>query len=543
MGGSGSGKKAVKKTPCAAPLKAQGKGKHKRTPQSAFDPAAQGEEKTYEPEAIVGERLAKNRTEWCVKWVGYDSKQNTWEPIEHLAGCEDMIAEFKAKQKARNDELDAQALQRLREREEAARLAKDALLDKAAADRLAAKPALSPAPAPADAPVIEKASTEKKSRRSSAAWELFTEVGADKGYVVCKAFKEGSCTEICGASIAICGGPTGMWNHLAFKHKEDYIRLKAIGTGAPGNGKEPRLSPTAVVALPANMRDDLHRMHARWLVKCSRPLTLCEDKEYRDIWTTALKGAYTPPEHKMVVKQMLVLSGEGKTRLIDINRSLQADRIKPAAAGDIWSDRGTSVLGVCQYYIDSAWNIIELVAGAKPFSNESHTGEAIEEKTTKIFEEVGVIGQKSEMLFFPTTDNGSNMVSGWAPFGRAPCAVHTVQLSVKTFLEHEAIAPTRIKERGIVAHFQKSTGVDGLNGLKNCMKQRNLPVHEPVRDSETRWGGAHDQMNWFRYVNPNPNPNPNPKPKPKPSPSPSPLGEAPWRARIVGPMRAREVAS
>ena len=85
----------------------------------------------------------------------------------------------------------------------------------------------------------------------------------------------------------------------------------------------------------------------------------------------------------MVVKQMLVLSGEGKTRLIDINRSLQADRIKPAAAGDIWSDRGTSVLGVCQYYIDSSWNIIELVAGAKPFSNESHTGEAINEKTAK----------------------------------------------------------------------------------------------------------------------------------------------------------------
>ena len=94
--GSGSGKKAMKKAACVTPLKARGKGKHKRTPQSSFDPAAQGGEKTYEPETVIGERLAKDRTEWCVKWVGYDSKQSTWEPIEHLAGCEDMIAEFKA---------------------------------------------------------------------------------------------------------------------------------------------------------------------------------------------------------------------------------------------------------------------------------------------------------------------------------------------------------------------------------------------------------------------------------------------------------------
>ena len=31
-------------------------------------------------------------TQYNVKWVGYNNKDNTWEPIEHLAGCEDMIA-------------------------------------------------------------------------------------------------------------------------------------------------------------------------------------------------------------------------------------------------------------------------------------------------------------------------------------------------------------------------------------------------------------------------------------------------------------------
>ena len=59
----------------------------KRTPSGTFDPAA-GKE-TYEPEAIVGERLAKGVTQFQVKWVGWSTKDNTWEPIEHLAGCGD----------------------------------------------------------------------------------------------------------------------------------------------------------------------------------------------------------------------------------------------------------------------------------------------------------------------------------------------------------------------------------------------------------------------------------------------------------------------
>ena len=63
-------------------MKAQGSGK-KRTPQSAFDPAA-GED-VYEPELIVAERLAKGVTQYHVKWAGFETKQNTWEPLEYLA--------------------------------------------------------------------------------------------------------------------------------------------------------------------------------------------------------------------------------------------------------------------------------------------------------------------------------------------------------------------------------------------------------------------------------------------------------------------------
>ena len=67
-------------------------GPTKRTPSSAFDPAV-GKD-IYEPERIVAKRTVKGgNTQWQVKWKGYDAKDNTWEPIDNLAGCEDMIAE------------------------------------------------------------------------------------------------------------------------------------------------------------------------------------------------------------------------------------------------------------------------------------------------------------------------------------------------------------------------------------------------------------------------------------------------------------------
>ena len=69
------------------PPQPEGTGK-KRTPTSAFDPAASKD--VYEPEKIIGQRLSKGVTTFNVKWVGWADKDNTWEPIEqHLvADCD-----------------------------------------------------------------------------------------------------------------------------------------------------------------------------------------------------------------------------------------------------------------------------------------------------------------------------------------------------------------------------------------------------------------------------------------------------------------------
>ena len=40
--------------------------------------------KTYQVEIVVDSRGAGKKKEFFVKWVGYSSKENTWEPQAHL---------------------------------------------------------------------------------------------------------------------------------------------------------------------------------------------------------------------------------------------------------------------------------------------------------------------------------------------------------------------------------------------------------------------------------------------------------------------------
>lgn len=466
----------------------------KRTPSGTFDPAA-GKE-TYEPEEIVGQRLAKGVTQYQVKWVGWATKDNTWEPIEHLAGCEDMIAEFKEKERTRIAQLEMVAQENHRQKEEAASAAAAKAAEDAAEARVAARAAGTGTPADAataDAKEPKKNNSGGGSKRSSPFWTVFDETGCEPGKACCTLPKAEGSGEICGECISTVGGPSGMKTHCMYKHPNKYIELMP-----PSEKLDLKLDPqTKLMALPAKHRDAIHKAIARWLCKRKRPLILAEDKEFHEVWDIAMKGAYTPPDHKRVLSDVLLLSAEGKAKLYDVNTSLRANGLKPAMAGDIWSDRGVSLFGMCEYYMSDKWEIEELVLAASPFS-QRHTGAAIDTVTRDACVAAGLTHDVFSSVFYPVSDNASNMKNGWASFGRGPCCVHTGQLSVHVFLNHTRIKPMRDKEHGIVAHFSHATGVDGLGAFHKCQRECNLPEHHPVKDNDTRWSSGHDQMEFFR---------------------------------------------
>lgn len=89
------------------------------------------------------------------------------------------------------------------------------------------------------------------------------------------------------------------------------------------------------------------------------------------------------------MSNVLQLSGEGMQKFRDINLALRAEGIKPAIGGDIWSDRGVSLLGICQYHMSATWTIEEHVLAAAPFL-ERHTAESIEAKTKEACVKAGL---------------------------------------------------------------------------------------------------------------------------------------------------------
>ena len=56
----------------------------------------QQEEEVFSVEKIVSKRVVGGKTQYLLKWKGYDSDENTWEPEENL-DCEDLLEEFNRK--------------------------------------------------------------------------------------------------------------------------------------------------------------------------------------------------------------------------------------------------------------------------------------------------------------------------------------------------------------------------------------------------------------------------------------------------------------
>ena len=55
-------------------------------------------EDTFEVESIVGRKIAANgKVKYLVKWVGYASSENTWEPKVNLMSTLDMVEEYDSK--------------------------------------------------------------------------------------------------------------------------------------------------------------------------------------------------------------------------------------------------------------------------------------------------------------------------------------------------------------------------------------------------------------------------------------------------------------
>lgn len=61
----------------------------------------QEEEEMYEVEDILQKRGVGNNIEYLVKWKGYSKSEATWEHINNLENCKEIVAHFEYKEEQR----------------------------------------------------------------------------------------------------------------------------------------------------------------------------------------------------------------------------------------------------------------------------------------------------------------------------------------------------------------------------------------------------------------------------------------------------------
>ena len=68
-------------------------------------PEDEEEQQEFEVEEVHDKRQEKGQLYYLVKWKNFDSSANSWEPINNLIHCREMIKEFEDKQKNKHSDV------------------------------------------------------------------------------------------------------------------------------------------------------------------------------------------------------------------------------------------------------------------------------------------------------------------------------------------------------------------------------------------------------------------------------------------------------
>jgi len=458
----------------------------------------------YEVDFFKARRLVKGTPEYLVHWKGFDDKHDTWEPLANLAGCEPDIAAFEAEEKKANEEYAQQ--------QAAKKAARQASKGTAGGTQTTLPGAGGPDNDGGDGgeaggsndPVVKQEVVEgaKSGRRSNPFWSKVKATNVPGEYECQEPTASGA---ICGAKLHPGQGATAIKRHYETKHKRTYqevmgyLNADVVDLGVLSTDGAQR----TITAQPFSeeRKAECNMACARWLVKSARAITLPEcDKPFRAFIETLTRGAWSPPDHHAINDCILKLAGAGQVRVQRWFADMVIDGVKPSMAGDIWSDGGCSLMGICLYGINSAWKMDEWLVAATPFGSTRHTGDAIDELTCAALKRQGIKwregGTVYEAIHGKVSDNASNMAKGWAGFDGGFCADHTLELSVKKYTGADGIKETFSRDKGIVGYFHRSTS--GIQDLTTIQKACGLPEKQPIQDVVTRWFSSYGMVDWFR---------------------------------------------
>lgn len=463
------------------------KEKPYRTPQTPHDKAVDNAEKEYVVEKILGEKQEFYEKLFLIKWEGFDDDQNTWEPIEHLAGCRDKIADYRKRRKEEDDAIAEQRKQRNAER--AAERA--AAQQKAREDSINIAVDLQSGMTPEEVaegliggsrvqePQVETPTHKPKSKRS-ACYKAFD----DNGRCILPPAQghEPDDDGVCGVKPKGSGGTQHMWQHLQTHHPETFLVLKGSLGQLTDQGQKkltealskPAEGPV-VEKLSGEAKRHLDTVWAAQIIEDLLNFNSCATLAFKEAISLSTEGKYDGVSEKTVKTMLIGFARDGVQTAIDFVNKLLALKNKPSASMDLWSKSKMALLGIVvhgilrekkttlvptpsglQPMVTNVWTMNELLAGAVPCADERHTAENVKAQAKKAFEKIGVRHMESE-IFKKLRDCGANIKKALELDDDIDCTDHTMETDLNEFLEAPGIAATRAKAHKKVAFLGHST--------------------------------------------------------------------------------------
>lgn len=181
-----------------------------------------------------------------------------------------------------------------------------------------------------------------------------------------------------------------------------------------------------------------------FIIKFVQPLYILQNDAFRNFVHSCEPGFQIPCEKtaKNLIHEAYIWS---KDQLLNL---LGSTIMSVHLTTDLWTARSKhGYIGVTATWLSSDFTFYEVLLTCSHLEYP-HTGETISDELYRIIDQ----WRLKNTIFTISTDNGSNMIKAVSTLGKSlpgikrhPCAVHTLQLSVKQELKHCKDIHRRIK--------------------------------------------------------------------------------------------------
>ena len=111
------------------------------------------------------------------------------------------------------------------------------------------------------------------------------------------------------------------------------------------------VADTRLGKLTNERKHELDCMYTKWVTKCTRPISLSQDPDFKLYIRSISGGKYLPPAIPTVQKCIVEIAAANMRMLKVEIEALTKEGILPSVAADIWGENGKSLFGLLLYYI------------------------------------------------------------------------------------------------------------------------------------------------------------------------------------------------